>query len=97
MVSFIKFLTFSKTLRTHFQWKMYEMFCKEAKMIGDVLVHYTFRHRYAKTSHVNGTNLTNISAAMGLTTKVSHPGYSRLILSSTVSQYVHRNAKVEQK
>ncbi len=64
-------------------------------MIGDVLVPYTFRLLYAKTSHVHGIPLTNISTAMGLTSEVSHQSYSRFFPSSTASQYVLSNAKLE--
>ena len=64
-------------------------------MIDDVLVPYTFRHRYAKSSHLHGIPLTNISAAKGLTTKVSHQSYLRFIPSSTASSYAHTNATME--
>ena len=37
-------------------------------MIGEVLVPYTFRLRYAKASHSDCIALTNIDAAMGHTT-----------------------------
>ena len=36
-------------------------------MIGEVLVPYTFRHRYAKASHSAANPLTNITVAMGHT------------------------------
>ena len=38
-------------------------------MIGEVLVLYTFRHRYAKASHAAGIPLTKIAAVMGHTKK----------------------------
>ena len=41
-------------------------------MIEEVLVPYTFRHRYAKASHPACIPLTNIAAAMGHTTEVHH-------------------------
>ena len=43
--------------------------CKEAEMIAEVLVPYTFRHRYAKASHAAGIPITNISAVIGHTNK----------------------------
>ena len=64
-------------------------------MIGDVLVPYTFRHRYAKSSYLHGIPLTNISTAKGLTTEVSHQSYSRFIPSSTASTCTHTNARME--
>ena len=64
-------------------------------MIGDLLVPYTFWHLYAKTSHVHGIPLTNISAVMGLITEVSPQSYSRLITLSAASQYAHSDAKFE--
>ncbi len=48
-------------------------------MIGEVLVPYTFRHRYAKPSHAAGIPLTNIAAAMGHTTEVHDQSYARFI------------------
>ena len=38
-------------------------------MIVEVLVSYTFRHRYAKASHAAGIPITNISAVIGHTKK----------------------------
>ena len=64
-------------------------------MIGDVLITYTFRHRYAKSSHLHGIPLTNISAAKGLTKEVSHQSYLRFIPSSTASTCAHTNARME--
>ena len=64
-------------------------------MIGDLLVPYTFWHLYAKTSHVHGIPLTNISAAKGLTKEVSHQSYLRFIPSSTASTCAHTNARMD--
>ena len=64
-------------------------------MIGDVLVPYTFRHRYAKSFPLQGIPLTNISSAKGLNTEVSHQSYSRFIPSSTASTCTHTNAWME--
>ena len=64
-------------------------------MIGNVLAYYTFRHRYAKTSHFYSTPLTSIPAAIGQTTEVSHLNYLGFISSSTTSRYAHSNAKVD--
>ncbi len=63
-------------------------------MIGEDLVSYTFRHRYAKSSHGAGIPLTNIAAAMGHTTEVHHQSYARFIPDSTVDIYAKRNARI---
>ena len=63
-------------------------------MIGEVLVLYTFRHRYAKASHAAGIPLTNISSAMGHTTEVHHQSYARFIPGGTADLYAKRNARV---
>ena len=63
-------------------------------MIGEVLVLYTFRHRYAKASHAAGVPLSNIAAAMDHTTEVPHQSYARFIPGGTADLYAKRNAKV---
>ena len=63
-------------------------------MIGEVLVLYTFRHRYAKASHAAGIPLINITAAMGHTSEVHHQSYARFIPGGTADLYAKRNAKV---
>ena len=63
-------------------------------MIGEVLVLYTFRHRYAKVSHAAGNPLTNIAAVMGNSTEVHHQSYARFIPDGTADLYAKRNAKV---
>ena len=63
-------------------------------MIGEVLVPYTFRHRYAKASHAAGITLTNIAAAMGHTTKVHHQSYARFIPGVTADFCAKRNTRV---
>ena len=63
-------------------------------MIGEVLVLYTFRHRYAKASHAAGIQLINITAAMGHTSEVHHQSYARFIPGGTADLYAKRNAKV---
>ena len=63
-------------------------------MIGEVLVTYTLRHRYAKASHAAGITLPNIVAAMGHTTEVHHQSYERFIPDGTVDLYAKRNARV---
>ena len=63
-------------------------------MIGEVLVLYTFRHRYAKASHAAGIQLININAAMGHTSEVHHQSYARFIPDSTANLYAKRNARV---
>ncbi len=56
-------------------------------MIGEVLVPYTFRHRYVKTFHDAGISLTNIAAHMGHTTEVHHQSYARFIPEGTADMY----------
>ena len=52
----------SESLRTHLRRKnVWNVLCKEAQMIGEVLVPYTFRHLYAKASHAAGIPITNIA------------------------------------
>ena len=63
-------------------------------MIGEVLVPYTFRHRYAKVSHAAGIPLTNISAGMSHTTEVHYQSYERFISDGTADLYAKRNARV---
>ena len=84
-----------EALRTHLRRKnVWNVLCKEAEMIGEVLVPYTFRHRYAKASHAAGIPLTNIAAAMGHTTEVHHQSYARFIPDGTADLYAKRNARV---
>ena len=63
-------------------------------MIGEVLVLYTFRHRYAKASHAAGIPLISITAAMGHTSEVHHQSYARFIPGGTADLYAKRNVKV---
>ena len=63
-------------------------------MIGEVLVLYTFRHRFAKASHAAGIQLSNIAAAMDHTTEVHHQSYARFIPGGTADLYAKRNVKV---
>ncbi len=63
-------------------------------MIGEVLVAYTFRHRYTKASHLAGIPLLNIFAAMGYTTEVHNQSYARFIPDGTADLYTECNARV---
>ena len=63
-------------------------------MIGEVLVLYTFRHRYAKVSHAAGIPQTNIAASMDHTTKVHHKSYARFIPDGTADLYAKHKARV---
>ena len=84
-----------EALRTHLRRrKVWNVLCKEPEMIGEVLVPYTFRHRYAKASHAAGIPLTNIAAAMGHTTEVHHQSYARFIPDGTADMYAKRNKRV---
>ena len=62
-------------------------------MIGEVLVLYTFRHRYANASHEAGIPLANIPAAMDHTTEVHHQSYERFIPDGTFDLYAKCNAR----
>ncbi|MBW3042197.1 hypothetical protein CVO71_06000 [Prochlorococcus marinus str. XMU1408] len=85
-----------EALRTHLRRKnVWNVLCKEAQMIGEVLVPYTFRHRYAKASHTAGIPLTNIVAAIGYTKEVFHQSYARFIPDGTADLYAKYNARVE--
>ena len=64
-------------------------------MIGEVLVPYTFRHRYAKDSHAAGIPLINIAAAMGHTTEMHYQTYVRFIPVGTADLYAKRNERIE--
>ena len=63
-------------------------------MISEVLVPYTFRHRYAKASHDAGIPLTKITAAMDHTKEVHHQSYARFIPNCTADMYAKRNESV---
>ena len=83
-----------EALRTYLRRKnVFNVLCNEVEMIGEVLVRYTFRHRYAKASHDAGIPLTNIAAAMGHTTEVHHQNYARFIPDGTSDLYVKRNTR----
>ena len=84
-----------EALRTHLRRKsVLNVLCMEKEMIGEVLVLYTFMHRYAKASHAAGIQLINITAAMGHTSEVHHQSYARFIPGGTADLYAKRNAKV---
>ena len=84
-----------EALRTHLQRKIvWNVLCKETEMIVEVLVPYTFRHRYAKALYSAGIPLSKISAAMGPTTEVHHQSYARFIPDGTADLYAKRNARV---
>ncbi len=84
-----------EALRNHLRRKkVWNVLCKQAEMIGEVLVPYTFRHRYAKASHAAGIHLTNIASAMSHTTEVHHQSYARFIPDGTTDLYAKRNARV---
>ena len=63
-------------------------------MIDKELVPYTFKHRYAKTSHAAGIYLTNISAVMGHTTKVHYQSSARFITDPKTDLYSKRNERI---
>ncbi len=71
-----------------------ECSCKDAQMISQVLIPYTFRHRYAKATHNTDIPLINIAAAIDHTTEVHHQSYGRFITDGTADLYAKRNARV---
>ena len=73
---------------------VWNVLCNEPEMISEVLVPYTFRHRYAKASPAAGIPLPNISAAIGHTTEVHHQSYARFFPGGTVDLYAKRKARV---
>ena len=63
-------------------------------MIGEALVPYTFRHRYAKPSHAASISPTNFAAAMGHTIEVHDQSYARFIQDGTTDLYAKQNMRV---
>ena len=63
-------------------------------MRGEVLVPYTFRYRYAKSSHAAGIPLPKITTDFGHTTEVHLQSYERFIPDGTADLYAKRNARV---
>ena len=63
-------------------------------MISEVLVPYTFRHRYAKASHDAGIPLTNIATPMDHTKEVHHQSYARFISDGTADMCAKQNARI---
>ena len=65
-------------------------------MISEILIPYTFKHRYAKASNDAGIPLTIIAAAaMGHTTEVHYQSYAGIIPDGTSDLYAKLNARVE--
>ena len=54
-------------------------------MIGEVLVPYTFKHRFAKAFHDSGIPLTIIADVMDHTTEEHHQSYARFIPDGTAN------------
>ena len=75
-------------LRRRPVWKSLQT---EAENIGEVLVPYTLRHRFAKQSHAAGFPVSNIAAAMGHTIEVHLESYSRFIPDGTADLYAKKN------
>ena len=82
----------SMSLRTRLRrnklWNLYRI---ETQDIGEVLVPYSFRHRYSKASHAEGFPLTNICKAMGHSLEVHLQNYSRFIPDGTSEMYDKAN------
>ena len=64
-------------------------------MIEEVLVPYTFRHRYAKVSCAAAISLISIASAIGHTTEVHHQSYARFIPDGKVDLYAKCNTRAE--
>ena len=75
-------------LRRNKLWNLYRI---ETKDVGEVLVPYSFRHRYAKQSHSEGFPLANICKAMGHTQDVHFQNYSKFIPDGTSEMYAKAN------
>ena len=71
--------------------KVWQSLKKEAENVGEVLVPYTFRHRYAKQSHAAGFPVSNIAAAMGHSIEVHLESYARFVPDGTADLYAKRN------
>ena len=82
-----------EVLRTHLRRRpVWKALRKEAEKVGEVLVPYTFRHRYAKASHAAGFPLANIASAMGHSVEVHLESYARFQPDGTADLYAKRNA-----
>ena len=82
----------SEALRTRLRNKtVWQSLKKEAEHIGEVLVPYTFRHRYAKASHASGFPVSNIASAMGHSIEVHLESYARFVPDGTADLYAKRN------
>ena len=75
-------------LRRNKLWNSYKI---ENKDIREVLVLYSFRHRYSKTPHAEGFNITNIFKAMGHSQEVQLQNYSKFIPYGTSEMYDKAN------
>ena len=75
-------------LRRNKLWNLYRI---ETKDIGEVLVPYSFRHRYAKQSHAEKFPLANICKAMGHSQEVHLQNYSKFIPDGTSEMYDKAN------
>ena len=83
-------------LRTHLRGcKLWKQYRKEAEKIEQVLVPYTFRHRYAKASHAKGFPTKNIAEAMGHTKEVHDANYARFQPDGTGEMYEKAFKEVE--
>ena len=71
-------------LRRNKLWNLYRI---ETQDIGEVLVPYSFRHRYAKQSHAAKFPLSNIFKAMCHSQEVHHQNYSKFIPDGTSEMY----------
>ena len=71
--------------------KVWQSLKKEAENVGEVLVPYTFRHRYAKQSHAAGFPVSNIASAMGHTIEVHLENYARFTPDATADLYDKAN------
>ena len=82
----------SMSLRTRLRrnklWNVYRI---ETQDIGEVLVLYSFRHRYSKTSDTEGFPLDNICYARSHSLEVHLQNYSRFIPDGTSEMYDKAN------
>ena len=80
-----------EALRPHLRRRTAWQSLQEAENINEVLVPYTFRHRYAKLSHAAGFPVSNIAAAMWHSIEVHLESYARFVPDGTADLYDKRN------
>ena len=81
-------MTLRRKLRRNKLWNLYRI---ETKDIGEVLVPYSFRHRYSKASHEEGFPMANICKAMDHSQEVQLQNYSEFVPDGNSEMYDKAN------